>query len=515
VFIMVQLAMDHLLNLPPAEPIAAAAGSPTKRDDDASFDKHLRQAGHDHQPPAESPAQPAKQKTPTDDAPPAGGDAHEPEAQQQTGNAAATEEGEPTDTNAGQEPTADQEGQTTDTSADDRQSKDKVELLPTGGVAADVTAAPTGAQASEESPLTTPQASEESPLTTTQASASAAEDNPAQVTAPAPNGDSVNGSVKEVAAVADDELPATLPSGKHAATEKAAATPPETTDTQSLNDQVPVASVAADREATESHSGAARSQRKGTGHKGNSGKTSAVVSQTDGGAGADAAALADAAATAKLEPNSDPAATPLARPHDVAPLAPAGPTGAEPLSGSLRADAVTHGATERLTESQGAARSQATGVAETERNTVDTARFVQRVARGFLTSRVEAGREIRLRLHPPELGHLRLQIRVQDGVLTAHMETENHLARTLLLDQLAGLRNRLAEHDIKIDRFEVDLMQQPPNESPDHTAADDRPDRRQALPPRTADRHARDSEPPTEVARRRWTTGDGQLNIVI
>jgi flagellar hook-length control protein FliK len=166
-------------------------------------------------------------------------------------------------------------------------------------------------------------------------------------------------------------------------------------------------------------------------------------------------------------------------------------------------------------ESQGAARSQSTGVAETERNTVDTARFVQRVARGFLTSRVEAGREIRLRLHPPELGHLRLQIRVQDGVLTAHMETENHLARTLLLDQLAGLRSRLAEHDIKIDRFEVDLMQQPPNESPDHTAADERPDRRQALPPRTADRHARDSEPPTEVVRRRWTTGDGQLNIVI
>jgi flagellar hook-length control protein FliK len=504
VFIMVQLAMDHLLNLPPAEPIAAAAGSPTKRDDDASFDKHLRQAGHDHQPPAESPAQPAKQKTPTDDAPPAGGDAHEPEAQQPTGSAAATEQGEATDTNAGQEPTAEEEGQTTDTSADDRQSKDKVELLPTGGVAADVTAAPTGAQASEESPLPT-----------TVASASAAEDNPAQVTPPAPNGDTVTDTVKEVATVADGELPATLPSGKHAATEKAAATPPETTDTQSHNDQVPVASVAADREATESHSGAARSQRKGTGHKGNSGKTSAVVSQTDGGAGADAAALADAAAKAKLEPNSDPAATPLARPHDVAPLAPAGPTGAEPLSGSLRADAVTHGATERLTESQGAARSHATGVAETERNTVDTARFVQRVARGFLTSRVEAGREIRLRLHPPELGHLRLQIRVQDGVLTAHMETENHLARTLLLDQLAGLRNRLAEHDIKIDRFEVDLMQQPPNESPDHTAADDRPDRRQALPPRTADRHARDSEPPTEVVRRRWTTGDGQLNIVI
>jgi flagellar hook-length control protein FliK len=506
---MVQLAMDHLLNLPSAEPNAAASVSPTTRDDDASFDKHLRQAGRDDQPPTESPAQSAKQNTPTADEPPAEVAAHEGETQQRTDSAAATEEGEPTDTNAGQEPTAEQEGQTTDTGADDRQSKDDLDLLPTGGVAPDVTATPTGTPAAEEPPLVSAPTSEEPPL------ASAAEDNPAQVTTPAPNGDSVNGTVEEVAAAAAGELPATLPSGKHAPAEKAAATPPATTDTRSLNDEVPVASVTADREATESRSGAERPRRKGTGRKGNSGKTSAVVSQIDGGAGADAAALADAAASAKLESNSDPAAPPLARPHDVAPLAPAGPTGAEPLSGSLRADAVTVGAGERLTESQAAARSQSTGVAETERNTVDTARFVQRVARAFLTSRVEAGREIRLRLHPPELGHLRLQVKVQDGALTAHMETENHLARTLLLDQLAGLRSRLAEHDIKIDRFEVDLMQQPPNESPDHTAADERPDRRQALPPRTADRHARDREPPTAVVRRRWTSGDGQLNIVI
>jgi flagellar hook-length control protein FliK len=92
-------------------------------------------------------------------------------------------------------------------------------------------------------------------------------------------------------------------------------------------------------------------------------------------------------------------------------------------------------------------------------------RFVQRVARAF---QAIAGREgnVRLRLHPPELGSLRLELAVRGGVMTARLEAENTAARNLLLDNLPALRDRLAEQDIRIERFDVDLAGRSPNGTP-------------------------------------------------
>ena len=44
--------------------------------------------------------------------------------------------------------------------------------------------------------------------------------------------------------------------------------------------------------------------------------------------------------------------------------------------------------------------------------------------------------EVRLRLSPPELGSLRLQVSVQDGVMVARMETETEAARSSLVNNL-------------------------------------------------------------------------------
>ncbi len=82
---------------------------------------------------------------------------------------------------------------------------------------------------------------------------------------------------------------------------------------------------------------------------------------------------------------------------------------------------------------------------------------VQRVAQAIRLAHERNG-EIRLRLHPPELGALRLQMRVQEGVLTARLEVETLAAREVLLDNIAGLRERLAEHQIRVEHFDVALM---------------------------------------------------------
>ena len=95
----------------------------------------------------------------------------------------------------------------------------------------------------------------------------------------------------------------------------------------------------------------------------------------------------------------------------------------------------------------------------------DRVRFVQRVARAFEAASDHGG-SIRLRLHPPDLGSLRLEVTVRNGTMTARLEVETNTARTMLLDNLPALRDRLAAQDIKVGRFDVNLTDGSPGGSP-------------------------------------------------
>jgi flagellar hook-length control protein FliK len=87
---------------------------------------------------------------------------------------------------------------------------------------------------------------------------------------------------------------------------------------------------------------------------------------------------------------------------------------------------------------------------------VDPARFVSRVARAIETAQ-DRGGTVNLRLSPPELGSLRLQLEVKQGVMNAKIETDTAAARQALLDNLPSLRERLAEQNVRIERFDVDV----------------------------------------------------------
>ena len=89
---------------------------------------------------------------------------------------------------------------------------------------------------------------------------------------------------------------------------------------------------------------------------------------------------------------------------------------------------------------------------------VDSVRLLNRVARAFVAAQDGSG-EVRLRLSPPELGALRLVVKVLDGALVARLETETSAARTALIENLPALRERLAEQGVRIERFDVDLRQ--------------------------------------------------------
>lgn len=90
-------------------------------------------------------------------------------------------------------------------------------------------------------------------------------------------------------------------------------------------------------------------------------------------------------------------------------------------------------------------------------NEADQGRFLDRVARA-LKSAENRQDVVRLRLHPPELGSLRVELRMQQGVMTARIEAETPAARTLLIENFQALRDRLNEQGVRVESFDVDVM---------------------------------------------------------
>jgi flagellar hook-length control protein FliK len=151
-----------------------------------------------------------------------------------------------------------------------------------------------------------------------------------------------------------------------------------------------------------------------------------------------------------------------------------------------------------------------------ESTQLDRVRFVQRVARAF-QSMGERGGTIRLRLSPPELGSLRVEISVRHGTMSARLQAEKNATRNLLLDNLPALRERLEQQNIKIEHFQVDLMDQSTGGMSDQAFSQTPADgsARGNYPPRAS--VERIAEPlPVEGARAPVRAGEGtRLDVVV
>lgn len=121
---------------------------------------------------------------------------------------------------------------------------------------------------------------------------------------------------------------------------------------------------------------------------------------------------------------------------------------------------------------------------------VDRARFVQRVE-GAMKAAQQRDGKIQVRLSPPELGSVKIELALQNGVMSAKLEAETPAARNLLLDSLPALRERLAQQDIRIEKFDVDVRQEGGNagsgQTDDRTA--DQSGERQQHRPRSTSNH--------------------------
>lgn len=145
----------------------------------------------------------------------------------------------------------------------------------------------------------------------------------------------------------------------------------------------------------------------------------------------------------------------------------------------------------------------------------DRVRFVQRVARAFQAQGPRGG-QVTIRLSPPELGSLKIEITVHNGGLSAHLEAETHAARSAVLDHLPALRERLAEQHIKVEQFDVDVRDDSQGRY-DQANTDT-----QQRPPEQGNRRAPRVQAPsgildgaveTRSAKRQPT--DGEFNVVV
>jgi flagellar hook-length control protein FliK len=144
-----------------------------------------------------------------------------------------------------------------------------------------------------------------------------------------------------------------------------------------------------------------------------------------------------------------------------------------------------------------------------------SSRVLHRVARAFAAAQNGDG-EVRLRLSPPELGAVRLEVRVQSGAMVARLETETSAARTIIMENLPALRERLAEQGMRIDRFDVDLMQRNAGGPADHSGQGQANE--QTRLPRTDAPEPRRPQPTEGVVARRVAMADidsRRLNVIV
>jgi flagellar hook-length control protein FliK len=142
---------------------------------------------------------------------------------------------------------------------------------------------------------------------------------------------------------------------------------------------------------------------------------------------------------------------------------------------------------------------------------VEQARFVQRVGGAIQAAQVRGG-PLQLRLSPPELGSLRLEVTVDKGVLSAKVQVDSQMARAVLLDNLPLLRDRLLEQGVQLEHFDVDVTEQPPDDARHHAGDTRDPVDCATEKPATEQAATESSESTCDD---RSTPSEGKLNVVI
>lgn len=122
-------------------------------------------------------------------------------------------------------------------------------------------------------------------------------------------------------------------------------------------------------------------------------------------------------------------------------------------AGSVSPQAVAESSTRVNKEASASSSSESSGP-----RVADRVILVQRVARAFQRMGNGAG-ELRIRLHPQELGSVQLQMQVQGQTVNARIVAQSEMARDVLREHLPELRQRLTDGGLQVERLEIELAE--------------------------------------------------------
>ncbi len=90
---------------------------------------------------------------------------------------------------------------------------------------------------------------------------------------------------------------------------------------------------------------------------------------------------------------------------------------------------------------------------------VDVKQIEQLVERIVATVRQtqSTGQQLKIRLSPPELGTLQIEVSLKNGEYTAKLEVQNNRVQKVINDNMAQLKESLSKSGIAIDRIEVNI----------------------------------------------------------
>jgi len=107
-----------------------------------------------------------------------------------------------------------------------------------------------------------------------------------------------------------------------------------------------------------------------------------------------------------------------------------------------------------------------------------TTEMVDRVATALRTAH-QSQRELRIRLTPPELGTVRIEISSRGGTLTARLEVETAAAQQAIQQNLSLLRDALAQHGTNLERIDIQLTPSRSEEGQPQSGGQHQPDSQQ------------------------------------
>jgi len=160
---------------------------------------------------------------------------------------------------------------------------------------------------------------------------------------------------------------------------------------------------------------------------------------------------------ANANASADTAATARAGAHSAAPTAQATPN--EPISSTWTATSTLAGATAAPTTGSPTLAGEATTqMANTTSGTEWMTRSdhaAGRILRGLSTMINQHGGSMTMRLDPPELGSLRIQMTIQNGSVSASFTPTNAAARSLLEQNMAQLKTALESQGLMVDKLTI------------------------------------------------------------